>query len=466
MTGFLPLKRHPGIKNEVAIIDETESVTFKELNRRIQSVAFSMSRTYAIGDRIGIHAENSVNYVCLMLGLRLAGMTVVPINTKLPIEQKRFIVEDSGMIKLYTEDLLALSEGKQKSFNDFFEELAFNEFRSTAPEDRDAYVMYTSGSTGKPKGVIHTHASRVKFVEERRAGPRNKALLAAPLYHINGISNTEVHVRSGSRLILLRKYATAKYLEAIDKYQPNILQAVPPMIEMFLRDPLIHGRTFPFVEFIRFGSAPVRPKLVEDIRYIFPYARIQNRYGMTELGSGIFGGNPDLVEPVLSVGWPRPDCQYKLVDGVLHVKTPYMLRTYNGGEAVPLDDEGYFNTKDRFTIDENGWYFFEGRADDMFVSGGENIFPIEIENVLETHPKVHTAAVISLPDEVKGQKAYAFYVGDYVSEDELFDYVAEQVAPYKIPRRIWSVPTMPLTGANKIDKQTLIQMALERINGF
>jgi acyl-coenzyme A synthetase/AMP-(fatty) acid ligase len=129
--------------------------------------------------------------------------------------------------------------------------------------------------------------------------------------------------------------------------------------------------------------------------------------------------------------------------------------------------DGFFNTKDRFRIDENGFYYFVGRADDMFVSGGENIFPAEVQDVLESHTNVREAFVLGLDDEIKGTKPYAFVVRtvESLNEDTLKEYFLNNAPAYQLPRKIWFVDTLPVTGTNKIDKQALEAVALENLKG-
>jgi acyl-CoA synthetase (AMP-forming)/AMP-acid ligase II len=218
------------------------------------------------------------------------------------------------------------------------------------------------------------------------------------------------------------------------------------------------------VRSIILASAPTSINLYDRIKEIFRFATVTIRYGLTEVGPSLFGSHPNLPTPNMSVGYPKPEISYKLVDEVLYVKSPSMLSSYhkdNERLTQNLDDDGYFNTKDKFKVDENGFYFFEGRADDMFVSGGENIYPLEIENLLESHSLVRSAAVIALEDDIKGTKPYAFVIksNDALDEDTLKEYVLDNAPAYAHPRKIWFLDNFPLTGTNKIDKNQLIDTA-------
>jgi acyl-coenzyme A synthetase/AMP-(fatty) acid ligase len=184
---------------------------------------------------------------------------------------------------------------------------------------------------------------------------------------------------------------------------------------------------------------------------------------MSEIGPGIFGPHPSIPWRKMSVGCEREGIQYKLVDDVLFIKTPGLFDGYYKDENktnASYDEEGYFNTRDKFRVDEDGFYFFMGRADDMFVSGGENIYPGEVEDILNSHPSILESCVIGLEDDIKGTKAYAFVrtKGEF-DEQAIKDWYATQGPTYQIPRRIWAIDVFPLTFISKVDKRQLEEMA-------
>jgi acyl-coenzyme A synthetase/AMP-(fatty) acid ligase len=173
----------------------------------------------------------------------------------------------------------------------------------------------------------------------------------------------------------------------------------------------------------------------------------------------VFGKHPDgRKTPTGSVGYPLPLVETKLIDDVLHVNTKNLTsRLQEVGEE-------YFDTRDRFRVDEQGFYYFIGRADDMLKCGGEKVFPIEVEQVLTQHPAVVESVVIGLDDEIKGQKPYAFVkLSTSVEETRLIDYASSVLATYQIPKRIWSLDTFPINEIGKIDKKTLVQLAQQYI---
>jgi acyl-CoA synthetase (AMP-forming)/AMP-acid ligase II len=249
------------------------------------------------------------------------------------------------------------------------------------------------------------------------------------------------------------------------------------MIAMMLQqDELLRRTDLSSVTAIRMGSAPVSPALAHSIRALFPKANITNVYGTTESGPITFSAHPDgLEKPQLSLGYPHPQVQLRLAgakdgtaaEGVLEIKCPALMSEYHKlPEATRkvLTPDGYYHTGDVFRRDENGFFYFVGRTDDMFVCGGENIYPGEVEKMLERHPAVQQACVVPMPDEIKWQKPVAFVVLNpraSVSEQDVKTFALAHAPAYQHPRRVWFLKELPLAGTNKIDTKKLIEFAIE-----
>ena len=285
--------------------------------------------------------------------------------------------------------------------------------------------LYTSGSTGRPKGVVLSHQSHIWVVEQRMAAQdmtRHRFLVAAPLYHMNALAMSQLAHAAHATVILLPQFTTQLYLKAIEDYRCTWLTAVPPMIAMMLNDKERFAATdLSSVEYLRMGSAPVSQSLMKAIHEALPKAAVTNAYGTTEGGPVVFGPHPKgLAQPEMSVGYPHPKVQVRLIGengapsdpGVLEMKSPAIMNGYHNRPDVasPITADGFYFTSDVFRCDENGFYFFVGRTDDMFVSGGENIFPGEVEKMLESHPDVIQACVVPVDDDIKGTKPVAFVV--------------------------------------------------------
>jgi long-chain acyl-CoA synthetase len=252
---------------------------------------------------------------------------------------------------------------------------------------------------------------------------------------------------------------------------------VPTMIAMMLREKELLAKTdLSSVTVLRMGSAPVTQGLIDQARSVFPKALIANAYGTTEAGPVVFGPHPKgIKQPELSVGYPHPAVQLRLTrdgkevpdEGVLEMKCGAQMTRYHKlpeATAKVTTADGYYRTGDVFRRDENGFFFFVGRADDMFVCGGENIYPGEVEKMLEKHPAIHQAAVLPVPDELKGHKPIAFVVranGAKLDEQAVKTFALANAPAYQHPRRVFFIDEMPLAGTNKIDKRVLAKQLPE-----
>jgi acyl-CoA synthetase (AMP-forming)/AMP-acid ligase II len=227
------------------------------------------------------------------------------------------------------------------------------------------------------------------------------------------------------------------------------------------------------------GSAPVSKSLMDAIHRTLPQASVTNAYGTTEAGPVVFGPHPrGLPQPEMSVGYPHPKVQLRLVDGdkrgveqgVLEMKCPALMNGYHNRPDVkpPFTADGFYITGDVLRRDADGFHYFVGRADDMFVSGGENIYPADVERMLERHPGVAHAAVVPIDDEIKGQKPVAFIVpkaDPAPSEDEIKRFALANAPAYAHPRFVWFLDELPLASTNKVDRAALHRLAQERVGG-
>jgi acyl-CoA synthetase (AMP-forming)/AMP-acid ligase II len=227
--------------------------------------------------------------------------------------------------------------------------------------------------------------------------------------------------------------------------------------------------------------------LMAATRRLFPHAAIDNGYGTTEAGPVAFAPHPEgKPTPPLSVGVPHPLVELRLVDGddrdadnrdaddrdaeegVLEMRCPALMTAYHNLPDVTrrvMTEDGYYITGDVFRRDADGFHYFVGRADDMFVCGGENIFPGEVEKMLERHPEIVQAAVVPVADEIKGQKPVAFVVarhGSALDEAAVKSFALANAAAYQHPRRVWFLAELPLAGTNKVDRAALKKLAAER----
>lgn len=481
--------------SKVAIIDlggeeKPCEYTYIELDAMAMGVARALSgRGLYRGDRVAILSENRTEYIAAYFGIMRAGFVAVPVNYRFPRKTIHTILEDCGAKLVFCDDAskkdvphglphVLFGSEEADGFDEFIDP---GPFESVEPEqDEPAMFLYTSGSTGRPKGVILSHQSHLWVVQQRlQPGlDRHRYLIAAPLYHMNALALAKLAVSAHATIVLLPKFEARSYIDAIGRYHPTWLTAVPPMIAMMLRErDLMTSTDLSSVEFIRMGSAPVSASLMESTHRAFPKAKVTNAYGTTEAGMIVFGPHPKgLPQPEASVGYPHSAIEMRLADGdklnaeqgVLQMKAPAVMNGYYNRPDVPapITKDGFYVTGDVFRRDKDGFHYFVGRADDMFVSGGENIYPADVERMLERHPDVGQAVVVPVDDDIKGTKPVAFVIpkaGHHPKEDAIKKFALENAPAYQHPRFVWFVNDLPLASTNKVDRGALHRMAEERL---
>jgi len=485
--------------DKIAVVDlggeqSPREFSYRTLDAMANGVARALlARGLKRGERVAILSANRAEYLAAYFGIMRAGLVAVPVNFKFPRKTIHFIIADAGAKFVFCdrarradcpENLTVACFGGEgaEAFERFLDPGAF---AAVVPDTNEpAMFLYTSGSTGVPKGVVLSHQSHLWVVKVRLAGQdlaRHRYLIAAPLYHMNALALAKLACAAHASIVLLPQFTARDYIAAIGRWRATGLTAVPPMIAMMLREGELMARTdLSSVEFVRMGSAPVSASLMHAIKQALPRAAVTNAYGTTEAGPVVFGPHPKgLPQPEMSVGYPHPQVQVRLVDGqgrpaaqgvqgVLEMKCPAVMLGYHNRPDVPspITPDGYYATGDVFRRDADGFHYFVGRTDDMFVSGGENIYPADVERMLERHPAVSHAAVVPVEDEIKGQKPVAFVIlrrDAAASEDEIKRFALANAPAYQHPRAVWFVDELPLASTNKVDRGALRAQAEQRL---
>jgi acyl-CoA synthetase (AMP-forming)/AMP-acid ligase II len=485
-------------QRQLALIDlggEGErSFTFADLDGMARGVARALSaRGFSRGDRIAILSANRTEFIAAYYGIMRSGLVAVPVNYRFPAATIDFIVRDAGARLVFCDrvrraqcppglPVVCFGGDGAESFDGFLDPGPFDALPARPGEP--AMFLYTSGSTGVPKGVVLSHQSHIWVAETRLGGQdlsHHRFLVAAPLYHMNALALAKLACMAHATIVLLPQFSAPDYIAAIERHRCTWLTAVPPMIAMMLREYDLMARAdLSSVQFVRMGSAPVSQSLMAALHRALPAAKVTNAYGTTEAGPVVFGPHPDgLPQPEMSVGYPHPQVALRLVDdngriadqGALEMKCPAVMLGYHNRPDLPppITADGFYRTGDVFRRDADGFHYFVGRADDMFVSGGENIYPGDVERMLERHPAVAQACVVPIDDDIKGQKPVAFIVakvGETPHAEDIKRFALANAPAYQHPRFVWFVDKLPLSSTNKIDRAVLTTEAAARVTAL
>ena len=470
--------RDPGAPREFA---------FHELDALANAVARGLVRRgLTPGDRIGILALNRAEFVVTLLGAMRAGVVPVPINIKLAADTVRFIIHDAGARLAFCEaayaDLLPpdLPTVRYDDSDAFAQLLDHGAYTPVEPApDTVAIQPYTSGSTGKPKGVLLSHYgqnwSRLVLVHTRNTTDQDVILVAAPLYHKNALNAIKQGLTAGATLILMPQFNVERYIAAIARYRCTVISGVPTMVSMVIaRRDLLAQTDTSSVRTVMMGSAPSSPQLLVDVRAHFPNAEPLVVYGVTEGGPVPLGPHPQgRPRPPGSIGVPYPGTAARLVNGPHADEGELILK--NPGNPARLSQSAGRNRADASATAgitpvtsaaamPKASIISSVAPTTCSSSGGENIFPIEVEQLLEQHPAVHQACVLPFAHDLKGQVPYAFVVlrsGARATEEEIKQYALANGPAYQHPRRVFFLEQLPLAGTNKIDREKLRALAAQ-----
>jgi long-chain acyl-CoA synthetase len=460
------------------------TLSYRDLDAACNAFARGLARAgLGPGDRIGILSLNHARFVVTLLGAMRAGVIPVPVNIKLAANTVHYILGDCGAKLVFTEQAQRrlLPAGmpviEYGAAFDAYLDAGADDYTPFEPAPESVAIQpYTSGSTGRPKGVLLSHYgqnwSRLILAHTRGTTERDVILVAAPLYHKNALNAIKQGLTAGAQLVLLPQFNIERYIEAMGHYRATVISGVPTMMSMILtRRDLLEKIDTSSVRTVMMGSAPSSAQLLHELKHAFPNAEALVVYGVTEGGPVPLGPHPGgKPRPIGSIGAPYAGTEAKLVgganenEGELVLKNPGVLIGYHNlpAETAKRLRDGWYYSGDICRRDAEGFYYFVGRTDDMFVCGGENIFPMEVETLLERHPAVHQAYVMPFDHALKDKVPYAFVVrraGKSASEDELKQYALANGPAYQHPRRVFFLEQLPLAGTNKVDQQQLRQIA-------
>jgi long-chain acyl-CoA synthetase len=495
------------------LIYEDERLTYAQAFARVRNLtAYLQSVGIRKGDRVALAMRNFPEWPIAFWAVLCSGGIVVPLNAWWKSSELVYGLADSGSRVLLCDDERAqlvaaqlgetpvqhvlVARGTEPLPSGMLAMESVLNGPARAPEpvvidpEDDATIFYTSGTTGQPKGALGTHRNlcanigSTLFARARSLArgtratlppaAQSAALLSVPLFHVTGCHSSLVAGSyNGNKIVMIRKWNPERALELIERERITQFGGVPSMVWQALESPEFTRRDTSSVLSINYGGAPAAPELLKRIKQAFPLCSASNGYGLTET-SALACSNVglDYERKPDSIGLPVATCEVHVVDangvalpqnsvGELWIKGPNVVKGYWGkpeATAAAFSD-GYLHTGDIARIDEEGFVYILDRAKDMLIRGGENVYCVEVEDVLYSHPAVMDAAVVGVPHRVLGEEVGAIVQvtpNAHVSADELRAYAAQRLAHFKVPTYVeLRTEPLPRNANGKIMKREL-----------
>ncbi|HSB05055.1 MAG TPA: long-chain fatty acid--CoA ligase, partial [Thermodesulfobacteriota bacterium] len=490
-----------------ALILEDRSFTYQEVNQRTNQLCHLLLKLgVQKGDRISVLLYNCHPYVEIFFALSKIGAILVPLNWRLAGPEIEFIIRDSGSRMLifdpeFLDEVaslrsnLTLSSGDYVSVGppcpdwakDYEKGLLENPIHEpcfpVAIGDEDPHIlMYTSGTTGIPKGAILSH--RKTFFNALNADifynltSKDIMIVSRPLFHSGGLLVEAAPVLyKGGTLILKKRFLPHEILETIQKYRVTLLELPATVYQFILLECDLNRYDLSSIRCYFTGGERVPKAMLKE--YYGKGITISQIFGQTEASTITFLSTEDAARKIGSVGLPVFHGEVRIVDksgkkvnpgevGEIMINGPTLMSGY--WNRPDLTDEtirdGWLYTGDLARADEEGYIYIVDREKDMYISGGENVYPAEIEKVLHTHPKIFEVGILGLPDEKWGEVGKAFIVlkpGETMNNGEVLEFLKGRVAKYKIPKYVEIVEELPKTASGKIQKFLLKELHKEEI---
>ncbi len=487
--------------NREAIYDHVQNnrYTFADLNNRSNKLA-KVLLDYEIskGDRVAMFSTNTIECIDLFLATGKIGAILVPFNVRLSSQEIFYLVNKTKPSLLFYEDKFApkIDEIKNQKLINNYIVMGKDSFQEDPSSDNlmqkysvssierpiinleDPHlILFTGGTTGLPKGAVLPHRliywNSINTILSWNLRPDDIQPLLFPLFHTGGWNVLLVpFYHLGAKTILMGDFNPEETLKIIEKEKCTVVIGVPTMFHMMANSPQFHTSDFDSVRVFISGGASCPVAIMEHYWGRDKYFKMG--YGLTEVGPNNFYLPEEIIKKKpSSVGLPVLHCDMKIVStetnkvvkqgnvGELLLKGPHIFTGYwdePEESKRTIERDGWVHTGDLAMQDEQGYYYIVGRKKEMFISGGENVYPVEIEELLFKHPAIDLAAVIGVPDEKWGEVGKAFFTlkpNKTITEDEIRNYLIDRLAKYKVPKYYEIRNSLPTSATGKILKREL-----------
>jgi fatty-acyl-CoA synthase len=498
--GFLLTMQADKFPDRAALICENKRLTYRQFNQRCNRLAYSL---LGFGlkkeDRVATLLFNSPELVEVFMGTAKAGGVFTPINFRLAAEEVTYLVNHSdSRIFIFGEDSFPLvgnilprlskvekliSVGKALfpraiAYEPLLQASMDEEPAVAVSEEDECQMLYTSGTTGKPKGAVLTHGNvlwnLVNTLLAREDKEGEIALITGPLYHAAALNNHFlIRLALAGASVLMKHFDPRRFMETIEKEKVNVISGAPAMFHLLLNLPDVDKYDTRSITRCTLGASTLPDETKKKLLKLFPNAGgIYDVYGATEASPTVTALKAaDSFRKTACVGPAVPFLEVKIVDGEdrevprgepgeIVCRGPNVMKGYYKdpeGTAEALKG-GWLHTGDIGRMDEEGFVYVVDRKKDMIISGGENIYPREIEELLYHHPAIREAAVVGIPDPLWGESVKAFVVlkaGMTLSEEEVIEYCKAHLASYKKPKQVKFIDSLPRNPSGKILKNLL-----------
>ena len=464
--------------------DTNQTITYDELNKQGNCLSHHLVNKHQVqkGDRIAIIAENCLEYMLLFVAAQKTGVILVPLNYRLAPAEIEYLIKDSDPALIFVEEKFKekLGPSRQvyslKDLRTICESTEIKNFQTVPVLENDPlFILYTSGTTGFPKGALYTHKmlfwNSVNTSISLMVNNESRTINCMPPFHTGGWNVLVTpFLHHGGYTCLLKKFDAGTILKLLELERPTIFMGVPTMLKMIADLPKFLNSDLSSLLYIIVGGEPMPLPLIE--KWHDKGVFIRQGFGMTEVGPNLTSlHQKDAIRKKGSIGRPNFYVQTKIVGpegipippnqaGELLLKGPMVTPGYwrNPEATAKATKDGWFYTGDMVMQDEEGYIYVVDRIKNMFISGGENVYPAEIERILISHPMVEEVAVVGVPDQKWGEVGLAYVVASEsadISAETLIGFCMAKLAKFKVPRSILFVEGLPKTDTGKIDRKAI-----------